>query len=69
MLPGFLTIPKSLGEDPGGYCLKSSGEAVIHKDGIIYFSKKESQPGTKPGSRVNHSTVIRTKKNPVTISG
>lgn len=34
-----------------------------------YFSKKDDQPGTKPGSRVNQSKVIRMKKKPVTISG
>lgn len=34
-----------------------------------HFSKRDVQPGTKPGSLVNHSRVIRTKKTPVTTSG
>jgi len=34
-----------------------------------HFSKRDVQPGTKPGSLVNHSRVIRMKKIPVTTSG
>uniref|UniRef100_A0A0E9QEU8 Uncharacterized protein n=2 Tax=Anguilla anguilla TaxID=7936 RepID=A0A0E9QEU8_ANGAN len=34
-----------------------------------YFSNSEVQPGTNPGSRVNHSKVIKMKKMPVTTSG
>lgn len=69
VLPGLMTVPESPGGEPGEFSLKSLGEEVVLRDAITYFSKKESQPGTKPGSRVNHSTVIRMKKNPVTISG
>ncbi|TNN35797.1 hypothetical protein EYF80_054032 [Liparis tanakae] len=31
---------------------------------IAHFSKRDVQPGTKPGSLVNHSRVIRMKKIP-----
>ena len=34
-----------------------------------HFSKRDVQPGTNPGSLVNHSRVIRMKKTPVTTSG
>lgn len=48
----------------------TTATAVVRRNIMgTHFSKRDVQPGTKPGSLVNHSRVIRTKKMPVTTSG
>lgn len=42
---------------------------VHYKTVATYFSNSDVHPGTKPGSLVNHSRVIRMKNTPVTTSG